>query len=194
MYFPLLQDDTFSRLGRVSGWITVRTKGDTGSVAAAVFAAIRPGLRNQPREPVLLEDAFRELTLQRRFNASVMTTFGVVAAVIAIIGVYGTASFFVARQVRTIGLRMALGASRSAVALAVLRSVLVPVAVGTTVGLAATWLVSNALEPLVYGVRPVEPSLYAAVGGGLLLLGLCAALVPAVRATWIDPMTALRAE
>jgi ABC-type antimicrobial peptide transport system permease subunit len=62
------------------------------------------------------------------------------------------------------------------------------------VGLAATWLVSNALEPLVYGVRPVEPSLYAAVGGGLLLLGLCAALVPAVRATWIDPMTALRAE
>jgi predicted permease len=194
MYFPLLQDDVFSPFGRVNGWLVVRTSGNSGTVAAAVFDAIRPGLRNAPREPVLLEDAFRELTVQRRFNASVMTAFGLVAAAIAIIGVYGTASFFVARQVRTIGLRMALGASRSAVAVAVLRSVLLPVGLGTTVGLALTWLASNGLEPLVYGVRPVELPLYAAVGGGMVLLGLCAALVPALRATRVDPLTALRAE
>lgn len=194
MYFPLLQDDMFSSFGRLNGWLAVRTTGDSRAVAAAVFDAIRPGLRNQPREPVLLEDAFRELTVQRRFNAGVMTTFGVVAAAIAIIGVYGTASFFVARQIRTIGLRMALGASRSAVAIAVLRSVLLPVGLGTIVGLALTWLASNGLEPLVYGVRPVEPSLYLAVGVGLVLLGLCAAVVPTMRATRIDPLAALRAE
>jgi predicted permease len=194
MYFPFLQDDTFSVIGRMTGWLAVRAQGDVRTVGRAVYDAIRPALRNEPREPLVLEDQFRTLTAQRRFNASLMTTFGLIATAIAVIGVYGTASFFVARQTRTIGLHLALGASRSAVAVGVLRSVLVPVAAGTTIGLAATWLLSNAFESLVYGVRPVDLPIYAAVCGGLVLLGLFAGLVPAVRAARVDPMTALREE
>ena len=68
------------------------------------------------------------------------------------------------------------------------------VAVGTIAGLAVTWLLSNAFESLVYGVRPVDLPIYAAVSGGLVLLGVFAGLVPAVRAARVDPMTALREE
>jgi predicted permease len=196
MYMPADQDaqSFLLRPPFTDGNLVVRINRDPRMLAAAVREAIRPALGGEPNQPQFVDDDFRRLTAGRRFNAGLMTTFGLIAVAIGAIGVYGTTAFFVARQVRAIGLRMALGASPRDVMRSVLRDALRLVVLGVGVGLAGAWAVSNAFTSFVFGVRPADPMVYLAVGGFIAVVGFAAALVPALRAARLDPLTALRQE
>ncbi len=194
MYTPLDQEPFVESRGAMTGGLVVRTNRDPRGLADAVREATRPALGGEPTSMAFVDDYFRRLTAGRRFNAQVMAVFGFIAVAIGAIGVYGTMAFFVAQQVRAIGLRMALGASPSDVRRSVLRDALERVALGVGIGLAGAWAASAALEAFVFGIRPTDPAVYLGVGGFLAAVGFAAALVPALRAARLDPLTALRHE
>jgi putative ABC transport system permease protein len=177
------------------GRLIVRTAGAPAATAAAVREAIRPALTGgSVSEPTIISDAFRRLTADRRFNAGLMTLFGALAVVIGAIGIYGTMAFVVAQGTRAIGLRMALGATRSDVLWSVLRASLWRVGVGAAVGVLAARGLADLFTSLVFGVETTSLAVYATVAACLAAIGLGAAFVPALRASRLDPLAALRAE
>ena len=145
-------------------------------------------------QPRLVEAAFSRATGGRRFNAGLMTLFGVIALLIGAIGIYGTMSFVVAQDVRAIGLRLALGATPKRIRRGVLLDAGRRVAVGVIVGLGCAWAASSLMASLVFGVRSTSLLVYLGVGVLLAVVAGISALVPAVRASSLDPLTALRAE
>ena len=196
MFVPIDQFDVYNRpdIKDMSGSLLVRTTRDAREFAPAIRDAIRPAISGDPGQPSFVDDYFRRFTAGRRFNAGLLAIFGVVGVVIGAAGIYGTMAFVVAQQVRTIGLRMALGASPADILRSVLRLALIRVAIGATIGLAIAFLLSGAVSAFIFAVRPTEPSVYAAVGTFLSLVGLAAASIPARRAARLDPVKALRSE
>lgn len=192
IYTPAGQTDLATVSGTAMGVLIVRTRDDPRARADAVRNVVRPALTVEPGEPRFIEDGFRRLTAARRFNAGLMMMFGVFALVAGAAGIYGTAAFVATRQVRTIGLRMALGATPSSVRSAVMRQSLTWVGAGTAIGFLASRATSNLLASLVFGVRPTDPLVYLAVGGVLAAVGSAATLLPAIRAARVDPAIILR--
>ncbi len=129
----------------------------------------------------------------RRVNAVVMLSMALIAAFLAALGIYGVISYLVAQRVSELGLRMAIGAHASDIAWLVLRQVLVLVAGATMVGLLVAQLGGRLIQQQLFAVRPSDPVTYIVVTLGILLLGLLAAGLPALRASRIDPADALRA-
>ena len=120
--------------------------------------------------------------------------FGLLALVLAGLGLYGLLSYSVAQRTREIGIRMALGAEeRDVHRLVVGRGIALTLA-GATLGLVAAFGVTRFLESLLYGVHPIDPVTFTVVAVLLLLVALAACYVPARRATRVDPMTVLRFE
>ena len=109
-------------------------------------------------------------------------------------GIYGTMAFVVARQARAIGLCVALGASRAAILRSILSESSWRVGAGVALGVIGARAVATLFTSLVFGVTPTSPAVYASVALGLATMGLLAALLPARRASRLDPLTALRAE
>jgi len=141
-----------------------------------------------------LDDAFRVLTAGRRFNASLMTAFGLVALFIGATGVYAVMSSLVMQQRRELGVRVALGATRRQIVAGVLRSVSGHLGLGLVAGLVAGRALSELFGSLLFGVRPGDVWVYAVVAVVLAAVGLLATLGPARRASRVDPMVTLRAE
>ena len=133
-----------------------------------------------------------------RIIATMFSIFGVVAIVLAAVGIYGVMSFSVSQRTQEFGVRMALGADQRRILRMVLRQGGAQVAVGLFVGLGlavlATTLGGNAIGNVLFGVNPRDPLIFTAVATLVTLVSLVATLVPARRATRVDPMTALRAE
>jgi predicted permease len=141
-----------------------------------------------------VEDAFRNITARRRFSATSMALFGALALLIGATGVYGVMSSLVAQRTREIGVRLALGATVSQVVRDVLGPMARYVALGLAVGLPIAWLATRTSATLFFQVRPTDAWVYLVVAGVLAAVGLTAALVPAHRASRVDPVTALRAD
>ncbi len=120
--------------------------------------------------------------------------FGGVALFLASIGLYGVMAFSVSRRTPEVGIRMALGAESGQVLSLILRQGLVQVGVGVVLGLGLAFVVSRALALVLFQVAPGDPGVFAMVAGVLLLTGLAASTVPAMRATRVDPLVALRSE
>jgi predicted permease len=194
IYVPIAQSPMMSR-GSVRGHLVVRVNNTSNAETTAVGSAIQP-LLNTPRAPMpeIVDDAFRRLTADRRFNAGVMAIFGAIAILIGAIGIYGTMAFLVAQRVREIGVRVALGATPSRVMRTVIRDASWCVLLGLVVGLASARAVSSLFTSLVFGVTPTSPSIYIGVAALLVIVGIAAALVPARRAARLDPLVALRTE
>jgi predicted permease len=147
--------------------------------------------------------AYREMTFEQsvarslwreRLQSKVIGIFAVLAVLLAVCGIYGVLSYATARRTSEFGIRIAVGASGTQLGKLVIgdgaRLTLIGAAIGTVVALAATQL----LESLLYGVRPTDALTYVGVVGGLVLVGLLAAWIPARRAARLDPLTAIRAE
>jgi len=126
--------------------------------------------------------------------AKLCTTFGVLALVIACVGLYGTMSYKVARRTGEIGIRMALGAQRGGVVWMILREVFLLAAVGLAIGIPAAFAASRLVESFLFGMKPNDPLAIAAAVAILLCAALAAGWVPARKASRIDPMIALRQE
>jgi ABC-type antimicrobial peptide transport system permease subunit len=126
-----------------------------------------------------------------RFNTMLLTLLGLVGLALAAIGVYGVIAYFVTRRTQEIGLRMALGASRRDVLVLVFRQAGWPLGLGIAVGLGMAALATRALSTQLFGVSAYDPLTFGAVVVALTLVGLIASLIPATRATSVDPTSAL---
>jgi putative ABC transport system permease protein len=131
---------------------------------------------------------------QRRFSMEIVGVFGLTALLLAGLGIYGVISYLVSERTHEIGIRLALGASRSNILRMVLRQGLGLAVVGAAVGLVCALIVSHLMASLLYGVRPTDPFTFAGVALLLVGVALLACYIPARYATRVDPMTALRYE
>jgi ABC-type antimicrobial peptide transport system permease subunit len=127
-----------------------------------------------------------------RLTAVLASIFGLFAALLAAVGLYGLLAFAVAQRQREIGIRMALGAQPGAIARLVGGQALVLVAVGVALGLGGALLMAPMAGALLYGVGPADPGSLAAAAGVVALVAALAAFVPAARAARVDPAVALR--
>jgi putative ABC transport system permease protein len=131
---------------------------------------------------------------QPRLNATLLGVFAMVALLVAAIGAYGVLAYSVSQRTKELGLRMALGADRQGVLRLIVREGMAVALAGIAAGTAATLGLSRVLSALVYGVSIHDPSTYLEVTTLLTLVALVACVVPAVRASRVDPMVALRLE
>jgi len=173
--------------------VVVRAAGDPMAVANSVRSAI---WRVDPDQPVW---RIRPLTLSiegalgaRPFIMWLLTSFAIVAVVLAVIGVYGVMSFVVAGRKQEMGIRMALGAPAGQVLGLVLRQGMRTVAVAIAIGLALSLAATRALESQLFGITRVDPLTFAFVPILLAAAALAACYVPARRASQVDPLVALR--
>src|SRR5256714_6850185 len=141
-----------------------------------------------------LEDNFGYFRFPGRVLATLSAVLGVVALVLALIGVFGMVSYAVSQRVREIGIRMALGADAREVMALILRQAMRPVAVGIVVGIVGCAAASSILSSVLYGISPHDPVSFFFVPGVLLAVALLASYLPARRASRVDPMEALRCE
>jgi predicted permease len=187
-----LLDDTIG-VGRV---LLIRTSEPVAAMVPAiqaVLAPLTPG-RPAPARVDVVEDQFRLLTSDRRFNAGIMSALGLLALLIAASGVYATTAAMVAQRKKEIGIRMALGASAGRVVRAVTATTARLLVAGTALGLAAAWAASGALESVVFGIRPTDALVYVVPLAIIAAGGCLAALLPALKAARIDPLMTLRSE
>ncbi|HEV2149920.1 MAG TPA: ABC transporter permease [Longimicrobiaceae bacterium] len=184
----------FRQYGIPTLTLAVRTAGDPTQLAGAVRATVQELDPEQPIERVQTMEQLVSATLgPRRFSMVLLGLFGAVALVLAAVGIYGVMSFDVARRSQEIGVRMALGAQAGEVLRLVLRQGLRLVAVGVVLGMLGSLAVANLIRSQLYEMSAVDPVTFALVVVVLLGAAALALLVPARRATHVDPLSAMRA-
>jgi putative ABC transport system permease protein len=173
----------------------VRTNSDPINSVTAVTAAIHQAAPDLPVVDVIsMNEIIAQSVSPQRFNMLLLASFAGLALILAAVGIYSVLSYTVRRRVREIGIRMALGASNKDVVQLVLTDGLKPILVGVALGLAAALALSRVVSSLIYGVRATDPLTFAAVALLLLLVGIFATILPAYRATCIEPVRTLREE
>ncbi len=175
--------------------LLVRSARDGTSLAADARALVQ---QLDPRLTILrvgtLEDQVTRALSPQRVVVAMLSVFGVLALVLAAIGLYGVASYSVTQRTREIGIRMALGASRTTVLRLVLVQGLAMVAAGVVVGVALASLLAQGIRGLLVGVEPADPITFAITAVLLVGVAAVASYFPARRATRIDPLVALRCQ
>jgi ABC-type antimicrobial peptide transport system permease subunit len=141
-----------------------------------------------------LERQMEESLVTERMIATLSSIFGVLATVLAIIGLYGVMAYMVTRRSREIGIRMALGAMSGSVVWLVMREVLVLVGAGIAVGLPAAYFLTKVVQAQLYGIEPNDPVSLAVATMLLVGVALAAGYIPARRAAGFDPVRVLRYE
>jgi predicted permease len=141
-----------------------------------------------------MDDLLSTQVTEPRFHTLLLGCFAGMALLLTMVGLYGVMAYSVARRTREIGVRVALGAGRSAVLSMVLKQALVLVLIGLGLGLAGSWAGGEILRSMLYGVKPLDPTVLAIACCLIGLTGALAAYLPARRAMKVDPMVALRYE
>jgi putative ABC transport system permease protein len=173
--------------------IVVRPTGDATPVLAAIRQKVRAMDPELPLSNVRpMSEWVATSAAQPRLNATLLGVFACVALLVAAIGTYGVLAYSVSQRTKELGLRMALGADRAGVLRLVVREGMTVGACGILAGVAAAIAMSRVLSALVFGVSVWDPTTYLGVAGVLAVVALASCLVPAVRASRVDPMTALR--
>jgi predicted permease len=187
-YLPAAQQE---RLGELTYY--VRTAGDAEALAGRVPGIVR---RVDPALPVsnlkTMRAQIRASLFVERIVATLSAVFGLLATLLAALGLYGVMAYAVSRRTREIGIRMALGADRGDVLRMVLRDVAVLVAFGVLLGLPGGYGLGRVIESQLFGLNARDPLTFAVAVSTLLLAALLAGYLPARRATRVDPMVALR--
>ena len=196
-YMPYLQRAPNELKGGIAQnlLLAVRTGGDPASAASSIRTAVWSLDRQVPVTDVrTMEQVISQSTAPRRFNMVLVGFFAAAALLLAAVGLYGLMSYSVSQRKHEIGVRMTLGASRSNVLRMVLASGFKLVLIGAGAGLAGALATSRLLGSFLFEVRPSDPATFAVVGLVLAAIALLASVVPAMRATRVDPMVALRNE
>jgi len=158
----------------------------------AAMKQVAPDMTEMSMRP--MEDGIARSLSERRLALKLVTGFGVDALILAAIGIYGVLAYSVAQRRKEIGIRMALGSSRTSTILLVARQTGLMVLCGLLLGAAGTWPVGHGLRSFLVGVSALDPWALGAAAGALLFVSAIAATVPAWRAARVDPIEALRAE
>ena len=193
MYFPYPQTSETAYFMPRSMSLVVRTVGNPMAVANQIKSIVRSLDATVPVSSVrTLDDVVAISVANRRFSTMLLGAFAGLAMVLAGIGIYGVISYGVSERRFEIGVRMALGAERSAVLASVLRDGIRMALIGVAVGVAGAGAVARMLRSLLVGVPVVDVATFAAVALGLVVVAAVASFVPARRATAISAMEALR--
>jgi putative ABC transport system permease protein len=189
MYLPYVQQP-------VRGFsLVVRTKGSPLALVDPVRRAIHALDRDLPISSVFTMDRVMVRSLwQPRLFSWVFAVFGGVALLLAVVGVYGVVSYSVAQRTREIGIRVALGAGRGPIRAMVVKHGMRATLVGLGIGLGCAMAVARVMGALLYGTSPTDPVTFGFVALVLAIAALVACLVPALRATNVDPIVVLRCE
>jgi putative ABC transport system permease protein len=175
-------------------WV-IRTSGDPRGHSASVQAELLAVDRRQPVSDIrTMEQVIGGSIEQRRFNALMLSVFAVVALLLAAAGVYGILSYSVSQRSYEIGIRMALGATRSASLRLVMGEAMVLAGVGVVAGLAGALLLTRVLSGFLFGVRATDPLTFAGTSLFLMTVAAISSFIPGFRATAAGPATALRSE
>lgn len=196
-YMPYVQHLPYQlKGGTAQGMVlVVRTAGDPAAAAASVRNAVWAMDREVPVSDVrTMEQVIAESNAPRRFTMALVGFFALAALLLAGVGLYGVMSYAVSQRAREIGVRMVLGARRADVLRMVLGAGLTLVLVGVAVGLAGAFATLRLLASFLFGVRASDPVTFLGVVLVLAAIALAASMVPALRATRVDPVIALRNE
>ena len=178
-----------------TGGFVIRARGDASAIAPAALRIVRTIAPQQPIERVLTADQIRdESVAPRRLNALLVGSFGVLALIVAAIGIAAVLAFSVTARTNEIGIRMSLGADAARVQRMVLSEGGILVAIGLTLGVVGALSLSRLMQGLLFGVAPHDPVTLAGVALLMAAIGIGACWVPAARAARIDPGVALRAQ
>jgi len=187
LYFSGLQTSVRRRT------ISVRSTGTPGTLLPAIrsqLSSMNPGVALTNIQT--LDDILADAQSRDRFSTLLLSMFGVIALLLAAVGVYGVLSYSVAQRRGEVGIRMALGADGAAVRGMVLNDGLRLVLVGLGLGVIGAAALSGLLTTQLFGVNPREPLIYLSVTATLLVVGVAACFIPAWRATRVSPVTAMR--
>jgi putative ABC transport system permease protein len=190
MYVPYSQDSTWPSMS-----FAIRTTGDP----ASAFPAIRNQIRSFEKGAAIfnvstMNDVLATSTAPRRAPMLLLSAFAGAALLLAMIGIYGVTAYYVTQRTQEIGIRIALGAQVKDVISLVLRSGLVLTAIGVVIGLAGALALTRWMKTLLFAVNPTDWVTLIAVCACVLITAVFACLIPARRATKVDPLTALRYE
>ncbi|MFW6012135.1 MAG: ABC transporter permease [bacterium] len=178
-----------------SMYLVVRTAGDPEAVISGIKDSVHSADRNLPVYDVMTWQArLDRVTTRQRFSTLLMIVFGTVGLILAAVGVYGTMSYAVSQRNREIGIRLALGSARREILSLVLSRGLKLTGLGLALGLLLAFWLSQALAGLLYEVEVTDLGTVLSVVGILFLVAFVANLVPAHRATRIDPLSTLKTE
>jgi putative ABC transport system permease protein len=197
LYWPLAQITATS----MSVWrsyplfLTVRTNTAAQTLTTAITGAVHDVNKDVPVDNVMtLEDFVGETLTQHSFNMKLLAVFGLLALVLCGIGIYSVLAYSVRRGMREIGLRIAFGASLSDITRLVIVQGMKPTLTGIAVGLIAALALGRIVTSMIYGVSSRDLVTFVGVTVLLILVSFAASLIPALRATRVDPLTVLRDE
>jgi predicted permease len=189
LYVPMTEDD----YGELA--LAITTRSDPGSLSATVRRTLLEVNRNVPVLGILTwRDQIREALYEERMTARLIVTLGGLGLLLAAVGMYGLMAFLVTRRTQEIGIRVALGAQRSAILRLVMGHALGLTGVGLAIGILGSVAATRALRSFLFGVAPTDILVFAGAIAVLLMVTLAATLVPAMRAVRVDPMVALHYE
>jgi putative ABC transport system permease protein len=177
------------------GTLTIRSSRDPEQFSLAVERIVSAMDQDLPVSDVLtMNQLLGKSTLGQSFNTTLLVAFAALSLLLAAVGLFGVLSYIVAQRTSEIGLRIALGARREYVMRKMLMEGMRPVFVGLIVGLAVSLEVSQFMRDLLYDVKPLDPAVFVAVSATMLAAAASACIVPAWRASRLDPMQALKSE
>lgn len=173
--------------------LLVRTTTAPDPLVPVITKALEAFAPVQPEGYVFTaSEAMRRITINRRFNAALMSVFGVAGLVIGAAGIFAMMAAAVAQRTREIGVRVALGATPRMIRREVLTAATRHVVVGLAIGLPIAWWLSRGFAALLFHVTPTDVSVYVGVAALMIVVGVLAGLVPARRASRVDPIVSLR--
>jgi putative ABC transport system permease protein len=187
IYLPLFQSPPYNAV------VYLRTVGDPGSLGESIRHEVQAVDPNIPIYAVRsMEEVVARSMAERRFALQILAFFAIVALLLAAIGIYGVMAYTFSRRTHEIGIRMALGAQRKDIMRLAVGEGMTLVAIGLGVGIVGALLLSRYLRFMLYSVKPTDPLTFLAIAALLAFVALLACLVPAQRATQVDPLVALR--
>jgi ABC-type antimicrobial peptide transport system permease subunit len=191
---PTVYGNALQRLPSSTWNVVARAQVEPGSLVPVMRETVRSIDSQLPLKFRTLDQVFSSSLDQRRFSLVIFGVFGVAALLLAAMGIYGVTAYVVTQRTREIGIRMALGAQLGDVLKMVLRYAMTLVVIGTIVGVAGAYAVTRVMSNLLFQVTPTDLATFVLVPAVLLLVALFACLIPARRATKVDPLITLRYE
>jgi predicted permease len=177
------------------GTLVIRSSRDLEQFALPVQRIVSEMDRDLPVSDVLtMNQLLGKHTFDQNFNATLLTAFATLSLLLAAVGLFGVMSYVAAQRTTEIGIRIALGAKREQVMRKMVLDGMRPAVFGLVLGLAASVEAGRLMRDLLYEIKPLDPAVFAAVAATLLAVAVFACIVPAWRASHLDPMHALRAE